>query len=283
MNEQELRETLALLADANVKAMLCDKPVSLSGSSAICGYPTEPGDIDLSEWILLPKEMVGKYPEIMVPVEGNSMLDAGYEPGDNLRIRLGFPARDNDNVLAWIDGRCTIKSIMTDEDGTKWLVPQNPDFDAIQLTDEMDWRVLGVVVGVEKASTRASSRILLQSIRRTKQKMRAAKKLSEEEVDERIVRIGEWVQHARQWYAVYRALRDKELTPEDDYVSFCDRVKRLLPEHKHLPEPKEISRMAVQSFAKPIPLWVESNAPVKGARFRDYLNIGMTMGELLST
>lgn len=283
MNEEELREVLALLANANVNAMLCDKPINVSGSSVICGYPVEPGDVDLSEWVLLPKELVGQYPEIMVPAEGESMLDAGYEPGDNLRIRMGITAHDNDNVLAWVDGRCTIKSFMTDEDGVKWLVPQNADYDAIELTDDMDWRILGVVVGVEKASTRASSRTLLQSIRRTKSKKRAAKKLTDEEVDARIVKIGVTVQHARQWYAVYRALRDKDLTGEDDYLAFCDRVKGLLPLHKHLPEPKEISRMAVQSFAKQIAFWTESNAPVRGARFRDYLNIGMKMGVLLSS
>lgn len=282
MNEQELRETLALLRNAGVNALLCDKPVSLSGCSVVCGIPTEPGDIDLSEWVLLPKELVGRYPEIMVPADGESMLDAGYEPGDRLRIRLGVSAHDSDDVMAWIDGRCTVKSLMTDEDGVRWLVPQNDDYDAIELTDDMDWRVLGVVVGVEKASTRASSRVLLQSIRRTKNKKRAARKLSDDEVDERIMKIGEMVKHARQWYAVYKAMNDKKLIGEGEYLAFCERVKRLLPEHKHLPDPKEISRMAVQSFAKEIAFWVESNAPVRGMRFKDYLNIGMTMGNLLS-
>ena len=282
MNETELKETLALLSEANVEVMLCDKPINLSCSRVVCGYPTEPGDIDLSEWVLLPKELVGMYPEIFIPAEGESMLDAGYEPGDNLRVRLGMPAHDNDNVLAWIDGRCTIKALMTDEDGTRWLVPQNEEYDAIQLTDEMDWRIQGVVVGVEKASTRASSRSLLQSIRRTKTKMKAAKKLTDADVDERIVRIGAMVQHARQWYAVYRALLDKELTPKDDYTGFCNRVRRVLPDHGHLPDPKELSRIAVLSFAKPIPLWVESNAPVKGSWFRNYLSIGMSMSTFLS-
>lgn len=283
MDEQELKEALEMLRDAGLNPQVCDTAIGVSTSTVRCGSPTEPGDMDLSDWVLLPKELVGIYPEIMVPAEGNSMLDAGYEPGDNLRIKMGVSAHDNDNVLAWVDGRCTIKSIITDEDGVKWLVPQNKDYDAIELTDDMDWRILGVVVGVMKASTRPSSRTLLQSVRRTKNKKKVAKKLTEEEVDQRIVRIGEWVKHARQWYAVYRALLDKELVAEDSYVDFCDRVKRLLPEHKHLPDSKEISRMAVQSFAKQIPFWTESNAPVKGQRFRDYLKIGMTMGELLST
>ena len=44
----------------------------------------------------------------------------------------------------------------------------------------------------------------------------------------------------------------------------------------------EISRMAVQSFSKPVTMWTENDAPVRGNRFRDYLNIALTMGKLLS-
>ena len=281
MNEKELKELLQLLEESGVNAKLCDKPVAVSGSSVVCGNPTELEDYDLSDYILLPKEIVGMYPEMFIPVEGVSMIDAGYEPGDQLRVRFGVMTHDGDNVLAWIDGRCTVKTLFTDEDGQKWLVPQNEHYDAILLTEDMDVRILGVVVCVEKATSRMSSRNLLQAVRRTKKKMKAAKKLSNEEVDERIIKIGPEVQHARQWFAVYRALLDKELTVKDDFTGFCDRIKRLLPDHKHLPEPKEVSRMNVQSFSKPIAMWTEANAPVKGQRFKDYLRIGMRMGELL--
>ena len=282
MNKEELKELLVLLEDANVNASLCDTPVPLSECSVICGYPKETCDMALSDYLLLPKKIVGMHPQIFIPAEGDSMIEAGYEPGDSLRVKLDVSAHDGDDVLIWIDGKCTVKTYYTDEDGQKWLVPRNSSYDSILLTDEMDVRVLGIVVGVEKASFRAPSRSLLQAIRKTKNKLKAASKLTKEEVDERIRKMGAIVVHARQWYAVYRALLDKSLIPEDDFKGFCDRVKRLLPEHDHLPEPKEISRMAVQSFAKPIPLWVESNAPVTGSRFRDYLHIGLTMSDSLA-
>lgn len=283
MDTEELKDLLRLLSDAGVKAELCDKPVPVSGNCAVCGNPTEPGDYDLSEYVLLPKELMGIHPEMLVPVEGESMIDAGYEPGDQLRIRFGVTAHDGDNVLAWIDGRCTVKTLFTDEDGQKWLVPQNEEYDSILLNEEMDVRILGVVVAVVKASSRVSSRSLLQAIRRTKNKMKAAKKLTNEEVDERIVKIGPMVVHARQWFSVYRALLDKELTEADDFLSFCNRVKRLLPDHKHLPDYKDLMRINVLSFSKPLSMWVESNAPVRGQRFRDYLRIGMTMSNLLAS
>ena len=283
MDTEELKDLLRLLSDAGVKAELCDKPVPVSGNCAVCGNPTEPGDYDLSEYVLLPKELMGIHPEMLVPVEGESMIDAGYEPGDQLRIRFGVTAHDGDNVLIWIDGRCTVKTLFTDEDGQKWLVPQNEEYDSILLNEEMDVRILGVVVAVVKASSRVSSRSLLQAIRRTKNKMKAAKKLTNEEVDERIVKIGPLVVHARQWFSVYRALLDKELTEADDFLSFCNRVKRLLPDHKHLPDYKDLMRINVLSFSKPLSMWVESNAPVRGQRFRDYLRIGMTMSNLLAS
>ena len=49
-------------------------------------------------------------------------------------------------------------------------MPRNDDYDAILLKEEMDVRILGVVVGVEKSSPRASSRTLMQAVRRTKEK-----------------------------------------------------------------------------------------------------------------
>lgn len=282
MDEQELKEMMGLLEAAGVRARLCDTPVRVSGSSVVCGVPAEPGDDDWSDYWLLPKSLVGMHPEMLIPAEGDSMADAGYEAGDLLRVRFGVAVHDGDSVLAWIDGRCTVKAFFTDEDGERWLVPRNENYDAILLTEEMDVRLLGVVVGVEKAATRTPSRPLLQAIRRTKNKRRAARRLPAEAVDALVVRIGPLVVHARQWFAVYRALLDVGLTEEGDFEGFALRVKQLLPAHVHLPEAKELRRMDVQSFAKPVVLWEESNAPVRGQRFRDYLRIALTMGDLLA-
>ena len=184
-----MKEMLALLRAAGVDAKLCDTPVVLSENSVVCGIPREPGDYDISDYILLPKALVGRHPEIFIPADGDSMLEAGYEPGDQLRVRLGADACDGDNALVWVDGRCTVKTLFTDEEGVLWLVPRNENYDAIPLDENMDVRILGRVVAVEKASDKASSRVLLKSIRRTKDKMRNAQKMSDEEVDERIVRI----------------------------------------------------------------------------------------------
>ena len=121
MDKEELRELLALLDEANVNYKLCDVPTPVSLQSVPCGSPAELGEEDIDDYILLPRKLVGMHPEMFVPCQGDSMIEAGYEPGDLLRVRFGVEAQDGDNVLACIDGACTVKSLFTDEDGTKWL------------------------------------------------------------------------------------------------------------------------------------------------------------------
>lgn len=281
MDEQEIKELVALLDKSGVRAELCDTKIGLSGLTAVCGSPTEVGDGFIEDYIMVPKALVGSHPEMFITVEGNSMRDAGYEPGDRLRVRFGIQAYDNDNVLAYIDGKCTVKSLATAEDGTRWLVPRNEEYDAIEITEDMDARILGVVMSSEKRDHPAPSRVLQQAIRRTRNKYRTVKKLKPEEIEECIRKIGEEITYGRQWYAVYRALQDAKLFSDDTIGDFCKRVATLLPEHEHLPDVKEVSRMAVDSFADPVSLWTESNAPVSGKRFEDYLQLAKRMSTLL--
>ena len=281
MDKQELKELCALLDEAGVRYELCDTPVPVSLSGVPCGYPTDLGDECIDDYILLPKSIVGNHPEMFVSAIGDSMLDAGYEPGDQLRIRFGVAAHDGNDVLVTIDGAGMIKTLFTDEEGNRWLVPRNEKYDAILLKEEMNVRILGVVMGVEKASIQAPSRVLLQSIRRTKNMQRQAARLSEERVDRILVRMGDEVRHARQWYAVFRAMADYDIVPDDSIQEFCERVKNLLPAHEHLPNYKEVQRMAVQSFSKRVSMWNPDNAPVSGARYRDYLDIALQTSRLL--
>ena len=132
MSTNELKEILALLEEAGVDAKLCDTPVPVYDNPVRCGTPADVGDVDLSEYLMLPKKLVGMHPSFIVSVQGDSMRDAGFVEGDRLRIEIDPAPSDGENVLAWIDGGCTVKTLFTDEDGTRWLVPQNDDYDAIR-------------------------------------------------------------------------------------------------------------------------------------------------------
>jgi hypothetical protein len=282
MNEEELKQTLDLLSEAGMKVMPCDTMVPRSSISAKCGIPTMPGDSEGDGYVMLPKALVGVHPEIFIPVVGDSMTGAGFEEGDMLRVQLGATFQDGDNVLAWIDGSCTVKTYFQDDEGLQWLVPQNEDYDAILITGEYDVRILGRVVGVEKRSPRASFRDCQKLVRLAKIKKKMARLLSSEQVDNVIIRMGQEVKHARQWYAVYRALADHDQAEEGSIPSFCEHVAQLLPHHRHLPTARELQRMAVQSFSKPVDLWSAANAPVSGIRFMDYMRIAKLTTTLLT-
>ena len=281
MTKEEIRGLIADMRAMGLDVELCDTPVPVSVAGVPCGSPAELGDQCIDDYVLVPKSVVGNHPEMLVPVIGDSMLDAGYEEGDKLRIRFGIKPRDGEDVLAVIDNAVTIKTLYTDEDGNKWLVPRNDKYDAICLTEDMDVKLLGVVVGVEKERIIASSRLLQQNVRRTKSRQRQASRLSEDKIDRILTQMGEEVKHARQWYAVFRAMVDYNVIAENAVQQFCERVRNLLPAHEHLPNYKEVGRMAVLSFAKRVSMWNEDNAPVTGYRYRDYLSIALQMGRLL--
>ena len=282
MNEKELRELLARMRECGIHAELCDSPVPVSSNPVKCGMPADVGDVNMDDYFLLPKSMLGLHPEVFIPVSGDSMMNAGYEEGDQLRVRLEQRAMDGDNVLVSVDREFTVKTLFHDESGQMWLVPQNELYDAMLMTEEQDVNIYGVVVGVEKRTPRSSWSLCAKKVSQTKRKMAAAQRLEDWQVDDAIRAISGKVVHARQWYAVYRAMLDCKVADDDTYVAFCDRVADLLPDHAHLPTARELQRMAVGSFSKPVVLWSEKNAPVTGIRFRDYKAIAVAMTDLLS-
>ena len=283
MDKKELIEVLRLLKDAGIDAQLCDTPIPVSANGARCGWPEDLEDECIDDYILIPKALVGQHPEMFIPAIGDSMIEAGYEEGDMLRVRFDVEARDGKDMLMMIDGKCTVKTFFTDEDGVKWLLPQNDEYTAFPLTEDMDVRVLGMVLGVAKDSPHHSSASCLKIIRKAKQRMKAARKLTPEQVDDVICEMGAMVKKARQWYAVYKPIADRELTEKNDFEGFSEHVCRLLPGHEHLPTAKELSRMAVQSFVKKIDLWDRNDAPVTGTRFDYYLRIARMTDEKLTS
>lgn len=85
-------------------------------------------------------------------VVGRSMIDAGISEGDIVVIDRAVEPRQNDIVVAFINGEFTMKYIDFSEIRKKriWLRPGNADFPPIKVTDAEDFRVWGVVVKVIK-------------------------------------------------------------------------------------------------------------------------------------
>jgi len=77
-------------------------------------------------------------------VRGTSMVDAGIEDGDLLVIDKSLEPRDGDTVVCFLDGEFTLKYIQIEKEAV-YLVPANPAFQPIRVTDANHFCIWGVV------------------------------------------------------------------------------------------------------------------------------------------
>ncbi len=108
------------------------------------GFPS-PADDYINEKLDLNERYI-QHPSstFLVKVEGDSMIGAGIFPNDTLIIDRAEKVRDGDVVLAIVNNDFTIKRYK--KVGSKmYLLPENPEFEAIEITKDMYFEVWGVV------------------------------------------------------------------------------------------------------------------------------------------
>lgn len=279
MTEEELREMFAALEAQGLRPMLCDTPVAVYDGRVPCGTPTlSYGEI--VSMAKLPQGLLSMNPEFMVSVRGDSMKDAGIETGDLVCIVGGVQVYDGDVVLACIDGEYTLKTYFEDDQGAQWLLPQNDKYEPIPLNGEFNVSITGRAKGIVKPAPRLSARMCQKIVRQAKQaaELRVP---TEQEVARAIREAAPLVTVGRQWYAVYRVLADLCVVGEDDFDAFISRVMAAVPEHECPPTARELQRMEVGCFTKPMILWSEDKAPVKGKRYKDYVAIAQRVKDNL--
>ncbi len=120
-----------------IKLPLYEFPVS-------AGFPSPADDyidkhIDLNEYII-------KHPSatFFVRVKGNSMENSGITDGDLVVVDRALVPSDNTIVVALLDGEFTLKRVKVRE-RELFLVPENPSYEPIKITEDMDFQVWGVV------------------------------------------------------------------------------------------------------------------------------------------
>ena len=279
MTEEELREMFAALEAQGLRPMLCDTPVAVYDGRVPCGTPTlSYGEI--VSMAKLPQGLLSINLEFFVSVQGDSMEDAGIEAGDLVYIVCGVQVYDGDVVLASIDDEYTLKVYYEDRDGKRWLLPQNDKYEPILLDGQFNVNIVGRAKGVLKPDPRVASRVCDQIVQRA---MREAELRvpTEQEVAEAIREAAPLVTAGRQWFAVYRALADLCVVGEDSFDAFISRVMAAVPEHECPPTARELQRMEVGCFTKPMILWSEDKAPVKGKRYKDYVAIAQRVKDHL--
>ncbi|MBT9461205.1 MAG: LexA family transcriptional regulator [Rugosibacter sp.] len=82
---------------------------------------------------------------VMVPVKGDSMIDAGIHEGDIIAVERNKAAKPGDFVVAIVDNEFTLKELGV-ERGRFILKPHNPSYAVIRPKGELE--VFGVMVGL---------------------------------------------------------------------------------------------------------------------------------------
>ena len=75
------------------------------------------------------------------------MVDAGINDGDILVIDKSISPTDGKKAVCYIDGEFTIKTLNVTKNGI-FLMPANPEYKPIKVTDENDFVVWGIVTFV---------------------------------------------------------------------------------------------------------------------------------------
>jgi len=88
---------------------------------------------------------------VLIPITGDSMIEAGIHPGDVAVVERDAPARPGDAVIAVIDNEFTLKTLAV-EDGEAVLQPANPAYPVLRPGDRL--QVFGVVVGLIRSYRR---------------------------------------------------------------------------------------------------------------------------------
>lgn len=120
--------------------------IPLYSSKVAAGLPSAAEDhvedaLDLNEYMVRKPEST-----YMLRVEGESMRDVGILPNDILVVDRSLPALHNKIVIAAIDGELTVKRLFH-RGGLIKLLPENPAYPEIEIQDESELKIWGVVVG----------------------------------------------------------------------------------------------------------------------------------------
>ena len=123
--------------------VLC--PLFTSGVSA--GFPSPAEDhidlkLDLNE--LLIQHPIATF---FVRVAGESMKDAGINHGDVLVVDRSLEATSGKIVIAIVNGELTVKKFLQDNLSCQ-LIAANPDYPPVEITEDTDFSVWGVVTSV---------------------------------------------------------------------------------------------------------------------------------------
>ena len=123
------------------------KDFPLYENAVQCGFPSPADDfldldINLNDYLVKHKSAT-----FCVKVNGSSMNGVGIHSGDILIVDRAESVQNNSIVLAVIDNEFTVKSIKKNV-GKLYLNPANDNYKPIEITEDMNFHIWGVVTFV---------------------------------------------------------------------------------------------------------------------------------------
>lgn len=119
-----------------------------------CGFPNQADEylhliLDLNQKVVTDRDAT-----VFAEVDGNSMVNAGFNNGDILIIDRGKEYKHGKIYLAIIDGDLVCKRLHIKEEKngkrTIWLKAENEDYAPIRITPENEFIIFGAVTWVLK-------------------------------------------------------------------------------------------------------------------------------------
>ena len=123
--------------------------IVLAETGISAGFPS-PADDFRDNKISLDRVLVkNKEATFYAKVSGQSMIGAGLDDGDLLVVDKSLEPQDNKIAVCFIDGEFTVKRLQVTKEAV-FLLPANPAYDPIQISEENNFQIWGIVTHVIK-------------------------------------------------------------------------------------------------------------------------------------
>lgn len=114
------------------------------------GFPSPAADFDETKISLDNVLVKNREATFYAKASGTSMIGAGIDDGDILVIDRSIEAQNNKIAVCFIDGEFTVKRIQIEKDCV-FLMPENPQFQPIKVSEENQLIIWGIVTYVIKS------------------------------------------------------------------------------------------------------------------------------------
>jgi len=113
------------------------------------GYPAPTEDISTQRFSLDDALIKNKETTFYAKVSGQSMIGAGLDDNDLLVIDRSLEPENNKIAVCFLDGEFTVKRLRVTKDEV-WLQPENPNYPIINITEDNNFLIWGIVTNVIK-------------------------------------------------------------------------------------------------------------------------------------